>query len=267
MFGVFLGPVLIALCGAAGRRVLRRARDGSSRWAPRRRWRTSARARVVPGANDNLSSVAVIVALAHALRERPAAGRARDPALHRLRGVVHGGHAGLRAAPLPRAAARDHRVRLPRVRGLAAAVRGGGGGDAAHAPLPRRRARGAGPGRRAPACRCAAGCRTVRRHRRADRRCGPATGSPRSAGWTRPSSRPTTTGRATCPTTSPGSRWSTRRPPARPTCAWRPRATRTEAPAARSAATPCARAGSPPACPPASRRSRKRPRRRSGRRT
>ena len=29
--------------------------------------------RVVPGANDNLSAVAVVVALAHRLRERPAA--------------------------------------------------------------------------------------------------------------------------------------------------------------------------------------------------
>ena len=73
LFGVFLGPLLLALWGLLGRRPLRglglffcagatavMANIGASR--------------VVPGANDNLSAVATVVALAHALRERPVEG-------------------------------------------------------------------------------------------------------------------------------------------------------------------------------------------------
>ena len=56
---------------------------------------------VVPGANDNLSSVGSIVAARPRPPRAARARRAGDPALHRVRGVVHGGHAGLRAAPLP----------------------------------------------------------------------------------------------------------------------------------------------------------------------
>jgi hypothetical protein len=70
IFGVFLGPLLLALWGLVGRRWLRRlgmffslgasacmANIGSSE--------------VVPGANDNLSAVAVLVALAHELAVQP----------------------------------------------------------------------------------------------------------------------------------------------------------------------------------------------------
>ncbi len=104
-------------------------------------------------------------------RRRPGARPAREPArgragparLDRLGGVLHGGHAGLRPAPLRRPRPRHHRVRLPGVRGLTGAVRGGGGGDAedalvhgrdARAPRPRRTGR-----RRAPAARVAHGRR------------------------------------------------------------------------------------------------------------
>ena len=64
--------------------------------------------KVVPGANDNLTGVAVLlVARARAADPR----RARDPRLHRLRGVLHGGDAGVRPAAFPGAAARaDHLV-------------------------------------------------------------------------------------------------------------------------------------------------------------
>lgn len=73
IYGAFLGPVQLALWGLLGRRWLRlnglvyalgaacvMANIGASR--------------VVPGANDNLSSVAVLVALANELSERPPAG-------------------------------------------------------------------------------------------------------------------------------------------------------------------------------------------------
>jgi hypothetical protein len=66
IFGVFLGPLLTAL-------GLRRAGAFFSLGAAAAMADVGLRA-VVPGANDNLSSVAVLVALAHALRERPPAG-------------------------------------------------------------------------------------------------------------------------------------------------------------------------------------------------
>ncbi|MEA2418660.1 MAG: hypothetical protein QOE60_866 [Thermoleophilaceae bacterium] len=73
LYGVFLGPLLMALWGLTG-----------WRWA--RRFGTCftigatavladiGRSPVVPGANDNLGAVAVIVALAHALAADPPAG-------------------------------------------------------------------------------------------------------------------------------------------------------------------------------------------------
>jgi Peptidase family M28 len=73
LYGVFLGPLLLALWGLLGGRALRAAGMLFSLGA------TAAMANigsssVVPGANDNLSAVAVLVALAHALRERPVEG-------------------------------------------------------------------------------------------------------------------------------------------------------------------------------------------------
>ena len=73
LFGVFLGPLLLALWGLLGWRWLRRAGLVFSVGA------TAAMAdigssQVVPGANDNLSAVAVLVALATELAERPQPG-------------------------------------------------------------------------------------------------------------------------------------------------------------------------------------------------
>jgi Peptidase family M28 len=73
LYGVFLGPLLVALWGLTGRRLLRRlgaffAVGATAAMAD------IARSPVVPGANDNLSAVAVNVALARALAANPPAG-------------------------------------------------------------------------------------------------------------------------------------------------------------------------------------------------
>ena len=73
IYGVFLGPLLLALWGLTGSRVLRAAGMVLSLGASAA-MADIGRSRVVPGANDNLSSVAVLVTLAHALRERPPEG-------------------------------------------------------------------------------------------------------------------------------------------------------------------------------------------------
>jgi len=73
MFGVFLGPVLIALGALLRRAGLRRAGLFFALGATANMTDIGSR-QVVPGANDNLSSVAVLVALAHDLRERPLLG-------------------------------------------------------------------------------------------------------------------------------------------------------------------------------------------------
>ena len=68
IFGVFLGPLLLALWGLLGLRPLRRAGLFFSLGATAAMADIGARG-VVPGANDNLSAVAVLVALAHSLSE------------------------------------------------------------------------------------------------------------------------------------------------------------------------------------------------------
>ena len=73
IFGVFLGPLLLALWGLLGRRPLRWAGAFFSLGATAAMVDIGAR-QAVPGANDNLSSVGVLVALAHAVRERPPRG-------------------------------------------------------------------------------------------------------------------------------------------------------------------------------------------------
>jgi Peptidase family M28 len=73
IFGVFLGPLLLALWGMLGRPALRRGGVVFAAGAAAAMTDIGAR-RVVPGANDNLSAVAVVVALAHAFRERPPRG-------------------------------------------------------------------------------------------------------------------------------------------------------------------------------------------------
>jgi hypothetical protein len=73
MYGVFLGPLLVALGGLFGRRALRRNGAALALGATAAMADIGARG-VVPGANDNLSAVGTMVALAHALRERPVRG-------------------------------------------------------------------------------------------------------------------------------------------------------------------------------------------------
>jgi Peptidase family M28 len=73
IYGVFLGPLLLALWGLTGRRPLRGVGRFFATGAAAAMADIGARA-VVPGANDNLSSVAVVVALAHSLREEPPEG-------------------------------------------------------------------------------------------------------------------------------------------------------------------------------------------------
>jgi hypothetical protein len=73
IFGVFLGPLLLALWGLLGRTWLKRAGLFFSLGASACMADIGSRD-VVPGANDNLSSVAVLVALAHELAERPPEG-------------------------------------------------------------------------------------------------------------------------------------------------------------------------------------------------
>jgi acetylornithine deacetylase/succinyl-diaminopimelate desuccinylase-like protein len=73
IYGVFLGPLLLTLWGLTGRRPLKGVGSFFALGATAAMADIGARG-VVPGANDNLSSVAVLVALAHALRERPPEG-------------------------------------------------------------------------------------------------------------------------------------------------------------------------------------------------
>jgi acetylornithine deacetylase/succinyl-diaminopimelate desuccinylase-like protein len=69
IFGVFLGPLLLALWGLLGRRPLRRTGLFFAGGATAAMANIGA-SRVVPGANDNLSAVGAVVALAHELAER-----------------------------------------------------------------------------------------------------------------------------------------------------------------------------------------------------
>jgi acetylornithine deacetylase/succinyl-diaminopimelate desuccinylase-like protein len=73
MYGVFLGPLLLALWGLTGRRVLRGVGSFFAAGATAAMVDIGARA-TVPGANDNLSAVAVNVALAHAVCKDPPEG-------------------------------------------------------------------------------------------------------------------------------------------------------------------------------------------------
>jgi Peptidase family M28 len=73
LYGVFLGPVLMALWGLTGRRLFRvlgRCFTAGATCA----MVDIGRSAVVPGANDNLSAVGVVVALAHSLARNPPAG-------------------------------------------------------------------------------------------------------------------------------------------------------------------------------------------------
>ncbi|MGO8904325.1 MAG: M28 family peptidase [Solirubrobacteraceae bacterium] len=73
MYATWLGPVLVALGSALSRARLVRAGSVLAAGAAVA-MADIARSEVVPGANDNLSAVAVLVALARSLAERPASG-------------------------------------------------------------------------------------------------------------------------------------------------------------------------------------------------
>jgi hypothetical protein len=73
IYGTFLGPLSLALWGLLGGRWLRRHGMFYAVGAAAALANIGA-SRVVPGANDNLSAVGVIVALAHELAERPPEG-------------------------------------------------------------------------------------------------------------------------------------------------------------------------------------------------
>ena len=73
IYGTFLGPVFLTLWGLIGLRLSRRLGLFFSVGATAVLANIAA-SRVVPGANDNLSSVGVLVALAHQLAERPPDG-------------------------------------------------------------------------------------------------------------------------------------------------------------------------------------------------
>jgi acetylornithine deacetylase/succinyl-diaminopimelate desuccinylase-like protein len=73
IYGVFLGPVQLALWGLFGKRWLRWNGLWYSLCATAAMANIGA-SRVVPGANDNLSSVGALMALAHELTERPPEG-------------------------------------------------------------------------------------------------------------------------------------------------------------------------------------------------
>jgi hypothetical protein len=73
LYGVFLGPLLLALWGLTGRRLLRLLGTCFAAGATCTMVDIG-RSPVVPGANDNLGAVGVIVALAHSLAANPPAG-------------------------------------------------------------------------------------------------------------------------------------------------------------------------------------------------
>ena len=100
MWGAVAGPLLVAAGALLGLRGARTAGTMLSAGYVAAMADIGMR-KVVPGANDNLTGVAVLLSLARSLRDDPLpGGLPRDPAVHRLRGVVHGGNAGIRAPPL-----------------------------------------------------------------------------------------------------------------------------------------------------------------------
>ena len=73
LFAVFLGPLLLALWGLTGLRALHGLGSFLAAGSTAAMADIGSRP-VVPGANDNLSAVAALAALAHALAERPPEG-------------------------------------------------------------------------------------------------------------------------------------------------------------------------------------------------
>ena len=141
------GPLctMLAALSASPRLRARRPCDRAARHGARRR--RVAQRRPCQGANDNLSGVAALVALAQLLATRADRRAARAARLLRRRGDAAGRHPRVRRAPSRRARARAHRVRQPRHGRLAAPgdARGRGAGldGALCRPLAARPARGA----------------------------------------------------------------------------------------------------------------------------
>ena len=194
------GPAAVAAGAATGSRALTQAGDGALGRLGRRAGRHRARD-VVPGANDNATGVAALLAVARALVERPAREPARDAGLD-LRGGDLRRDAGVRAASLPGAAAWTHLLPLPRHPRLAAPARSSAAraccGCASTRPIagPARRPGRGARDRAVPepaAAQRHRRRRPARRRLRVRRRSAPAPAS---------SSRPTTTGRPTCRRTS-----------------------------------------------------------------
>ena len=93
--------------------------------------------KVVPGANDNATGVAVLVAMARALAARPAE-RTRVMLVSTSEEALCTGMEAFGAAPLPRAAGRVHLHPQRRHRRLTPPLCAARGGDAKHAGLPGR---------------------------------------------------------------------------------------------------------------------------------
>ena len=103
-WGLLAGPLLVAAGGASGRRGLTAAGAAVSA-AGAALMEDIERGEVVPGANDNLSSVAAMVAVAEALRDRPVQGVRVILASCGAEEILQGGIYGFcdrRLAPLDR---------------------------------------------------------------------------------------------------------------------------------------------------------------------
>jgi hypothetical protein len=103
-WGLLAGPLLVAAGGASGRRGLTAAGAVVSA-AGAALMEDIQRGEVVPGANDNLSSVAAMVAVAETLRERPVQGLRVILASCGAEEILQGGIYGFcdrRLAPLDR---------------------------------------------------------------------------------------------------------------------------------------------------------------------
>ena len=183
---------------AAGPRALRRAGAAGRRSARPRRSRDIAHARRSSRAPTTTSPRSrSLLELARLLRRAPGRGRARAARLHRLGGVVHGGHARLRAPPLRRAPTASARASSARDARLARADPARGRGDAPDARLHRRGSSEllAAAAQRRRRARCARGLRLALRDRRADRRCARGYRTATLGSVTSTRCRPTTTGR------------------------------------------------------------------------
>ena len=188
MYTVWLGPVLVCAGSVLGVRRALAAGSAIAAAATAAMVDIGARASV-PGANDNLSAVGAVIALAALLRERPVEGARVLLVSTGLRGIVQRGDAGVRRASLRRSRPRADRDGLPRVPRRSDADRRRGRGHAPDARLPGPHARGAcATPRPTPASRSRVGCGRRPPPTRSSR-CAPATPWPRSRRSTRRSSR------------------------------------------------------------------------------